>query len=351
MEGVEKTVKAFATLGDEMKSFVDGMLQANIAGEYDRAVQKAGQLNPWFEKEHVLAAIWNIGKELDQEKLDAWLNRYRSRIDGARDPRTVGVVMAGNVPLVGFHDFISVLVSGNRFVGKLSSDDRVLLPMLAGRLVEFLPGLGESIRFEEEKLTRFDAVIATGSNNSSRYFEYYFGKYPHIIRKNRNGVAILTGHENTGDLRDLADDVFLFFGMGCRNVSKLFVPEGYDFSPLLESLRSWERVAGMNKYRNNFDYYRSIYMINRIQCHDNGSVMITKDERIASPPSVLYYEEYKNLDEVSSLLEDRREEVQCVVAPDGVIEGSLPFGTAQHPELWDYADGVDTMEFLLSFQD
>lgn len=350
MDFNDDTLRAFSMLGKEMTDYANGQLSSAVSSEYDEIVRKAGVANPWFVHEHVLKAIEHIGDALEIEKLMQWTNRYKKRSLKVTPSLTIGVVMAGNVPLVGFHDFICVLVSGNRFYGKTSKDDQVLLPFLASRLIGFAPWLADRITFIENRIEGFDAVIATGSNNTSRYFEYYFGKFPHIIRKNRNGVAVLTGDEDVEDLRLLADDIFLYFGMGCRNVSKIFVPEGYNFSLLMEAMGSWAHVANMNKYANNYDYYRSVYLINGVPHLDNGFVMITEDSRISSPPSVLYSERYANLGELQARLRLLAGDIQCVVARKDVLEGAVSFGEAQKPELWDYADGVDTMDFLMKLR-
>ena len=342
---IDKTISAFEKLGAELRKI--GPDAADAPSEYRMIIDRAYADNPWFIPTFIATALHNIGHVLEKGDLDTWLGGYASRFKVKKEPSNIGVVMAGNVPLVGFQDFIAVLASGNRFIGKRSSDDRHLLPFLASRLINFYPELKSYITFTEDKLTGFDAVIATGSNNTARYFEYYFGKYPHIIRKNRNGVCVLTGDESDEDFRLLADDVFLYFGMGCRNVSKLYVPEGYNFNTLMQALRVYEHTLDINKYKNNYDYYKSIYLINRIPHLDNGSVLVTANEGISSPPSVLYYEEYTNVAHVNNRLKSMDDQVQCVVSKAPEIGGALPLGSAQKPGLSDYADGIDTMDFLL----
>ena len=188
-----------------------------------------------------------------------------------------------------------------------------------------------------------DAYIATGSNNSSRYFEQYFGKYPHIIRKNRSSAAILTGKESAVELQKLSDDIHLYFGLGCRNVTKIFVPEGYDFVPLLAAFDTYKYFEDHHKYKNNYDYQLSILLLNNQFYMTNGSTLLTKNSSMFSPISQLYYETYSSSNEVESTLKNNPE-LQCLVGTH-----YIPFGQAQAPGLFDYADGVDTVQFLLGF--
>ncbi len=343
----EKLIDALDTLGREMRAFGAGSLTSDRASAYEWAVAQAGAENPWFTEFFVARAMSAIGQSLTRARLESWLARYHYPASAMEMPLTIGVVMAGNIPMVGFHDLLSVLCAGHRFQGKLSSDDNILLPLVASRLTEFYPSLGDHIAFTEDRLSGFDAVIATGSNNTSRYFDYYFGRYPHIIRKNRNGTAVLSGHESQVELERLGEDVFLYFGLGCRSVSKLFVPEGYDFGPMMEAFTKFGEMVDLNKYKNNYDYYRSIFLINGTEHVDNGFLLVTGDRRFASPPSVLYYETYSGIGEVNARLVEEKENIQCVVSSSGEVTGALPLGTAQLPELWEYADSVDTLAFLL----
>lgn len=340
-------LQALTTLGDEIRTF---------SGENDSGIEDPGYLdileqarieNPWFITSFSRQALQNIADSLLPDKLEQWLSPYGLMNSPGKAPKTVGLVLAGNVPLVGFHDFISVLCSGNHVLAKLSAGDSKLLPFIARRLISFYPELEQAIEFTDGKLAGFDAVIATGSNNTARYFDYYFGKYPHIIRKNRNGVAVLSGDENLETFNSLGMDVFLYFGMGCRNVSKLYVPAGYDFAPLLKAFDAFGFVAENNKYVNNYEYYRSIYLINRVPHLDNGCVMLKEDVALSSPPSVLYYEFYDDLETLKGRLQSRADEIQCVVADPAMFPGAIRPGKAQQPELWEYADGVDTVEFLM----
>jgi hypothetical protein len=249
--------------------------------------------------------------------------------------------MAGNIPLVGFHDFLSTLISGNKIIAKTSSKDAELIIYISGVLCKINPEFGDFITFTEKTLTGFDAIIATGSNNSSRYFEYYFGKYPNIIRKNRNSVAIIAGDESAEELSELGKDIFSYFGLGCRNVSKLWLPAGYE---LTELTRHWEQFSDLvhhNGYANNYDFNKAVYIVNKNKFHDTGFLLLREEAAIASPVSVLHYEYYNSEYTVKQQTEMLSEKIQCIVGKNHV-----PFGMAQSPQLWDYADGIDTLEFL-----
>lgn len=301
--------------------------------------------NAWFTLENQKAALDAIaGHFLDPEKLEQWLQPYLLR-DPER-PVTVALVMAGNLPLVGFHDWLCVFVAGHKAQIKLSEKDRFLLPHLLGVLTEMDARFGEYVSFTD-RLAGFDAVIATGSNNSARYFEYYFGKYPHIIRKNRNAVAALSGNESREELLALGQDVFQYFGMGCRNVSKIYVPQEYDFEPLLEALHEFREIILHDKYKNNYDYNYALMLINRVSFKMNGCVLLVESSSIPSRIADLHYSFYDSLGALEQELKSREAEIQCICAPAGLLSlPSVPFGKAQEPELWDYADGVDTLAFL-----
>ena len=251
--------------------------------------------------------------------------------------------MAGNIPLVGFHDFLCVLLSGNNVLAKLSSNDKVLLPYLSNYLIQQEPSLAARIAFTEGKMEGFDAVIATGSNNTSRYFEYYFGKKPNIIRKNRNSIAILTGKESTEELTALGEDIFRYYGLGCRNVSKIYVPKGYDFEPFFNAIFSYKDIVDQHKYANNYDYNKAVYLMSNFKILDNGFLILKEDDGQASPISVLFYAYYDAEETLEQELNAQEEQIQCIVSK----KGGIGFGETQKPKLHDYADGVDTMEFLL----
>lgn len=303
--------------------------------------------NRWFTKEFLLKSIEGLNSFLYEEKLESWLKKYS--ITDHINPKRIAVIMAGNIPLVGFHDMLTVLISGNIFIGKQSSKDSKFLNIISEILIDIEPKFKDYIHFIDENLKQFDVVIATGSNNSSRYFEYYFGKYPNIIRKNRNSVALLKGDETRDELERLADDVFMYFGLGCRNISKLFVPVNYNFDRLINIFKKYGNFINHSSYMNNFDYNKSIYLMNNIDFYDAGFFIITQNENIASPISVLYFEEYKDQIKLSEKLKININQIQCIVS-NKKDENHVPFGMSQKPELWDYADGIDTLEFLLKLK-
>lgn len=308
-------------------------------------IEEAGKYNPWFTKENVHFTLQAWADTLDQNNLNKYLSSYNSQW---RNPKTVSLITAGNIPMVGFHDFLSVLLSGNKALIKQSSKDNRLLPIIAKFIICKYPELKNYIHFTEEKLTNFDAIIATGSNNTSLYFEQYFGKYPHIIRKNRNAVAVLTGEETETELQLLGDDIFRYFGMGCRSVSKIFIPENYDLNKLFKAIYSQKDIINHHKYKNNYDYNRAVYLMGGVQIIENGFVLFKEDINYASPIAVVYYEYYKNLSMLKTKLQADVEQIQCIVSKEGFLKDSVSFGKSQKPELWDYADGVDTMEFLIN---
>jgi len=309
-------------------------------------IQNCRNYNPWFTQENVKHAILAISEMLNGENLSNWLAAYTIP-EKLQNPKKIAVVMAGNIPLVGFHDFLCVLISGNNFMGKLSSDDKRLLPALSKLLIAIEPDFSEKIEFADNFIRNFDAVIATGSNNTARYFEYYFGKYPNIIRKNRNGVAVLSGNETNEDFKALGEDIFMYFGLGCRSIPKLFVPENYSFNAFFQSIEDFKQIFLNHKYKNNYDYYRSIYLVNSEKHLDNGFLLLKESQAFASPVSVIYYEYYKSQNELLRHLEANNKKIQCIVSNDSENNKQIPFGKSQFPDLSDYADGVDTMKFLL----
>lgn len=305
--------------------------------------------NPWYTHSHVVYAIQSIAGMLQAEKIHTWLEPYFNDFN-KKPPAKVVAVMAGNIPLVGFHDFLCILITGNCFIGKLSSQDNKLLPALGEVLIEIEPGFKDDIKFTEEVVSGFDAIIATGSNNTSRYFEYYFGKYPNIIRKNRNGVAVLTGNETEADLEELGKDIFLYFGLGCRNVSKLCIPKGFSLKKVFPRFEKYSYVVENHKYRNNYDYFKSIFLVNNDSFEDNGFALFKKEKQLSSPVSVLYFKEYDTVEKLNMNLQSERDNIQCVVSKAKEIENAIPPGTSQSPELWDYADNINTIEFLLDLK-
>jgi hypothetical protein len=307
---------------------------------WKEARQKASYENGWFIPEFIELAVKNIAENfLKKEALEDWAANYAILV--RQHPKNIGVAMAGNIPMVGFHDLLSIFVSGHKALIKLSSKDEVLIKHLVDILISWDPGISDLIRFSE-MLKNCDVYIATGSNNTSRYFEYYFRKYPHIIRRNKTSVAVLNGLETNEELERLADDVYQFFGLGCRNVTKIYVPANYDFIALLNAFKKYNFLADHHKYKNNYDYNLAIHILNNKFYMTNGSVLLLEDVSIFSPISQLNYEYYTDNNSLLSSLRDNHE-IQCIVGHDQV-----PFGKAHSPSLFDYADKTDTMTFLNS---
>lgn len=351
----DRFIHAFTRLGSFLRQFQEGdptqdpsldLLNRDHYEVFSRLVDQEHIYNPWFTKSNVLRALTSISRMLEPAILKRWLDAYSVRDLSPGNIRQIGVVMAGNLPLVGFHDMMCVMASGHRLVAKTSSKDERLPAVLVEILRSVDHDLALRIHFTDGQLGDTDAIIATGSNNTSRYFDYYFRKIPHIIRKNRNGVAVLTGEESEGDLVRLGEDIFTYFGMGCRNVTKLYIPESFDLKKLMAQLDLYRDLYQHYKYGNNVDYYRSIYIMNRIPILDNGVILLKEDQAIASPVGVVFYERYSDIDTVRVQLADRKEEIQCCVSIHPGIQDSIPPGSTQDPMPWDYADGVDTLRFL-----
>ena len=303
---------------------------------------RARNQNAWFDAPSVSAALAGLARMLAEEPLRHWAARYPP------EPTTVhqvGVVMAGNIPMVGFHDMLCVLLSGHVLLAKLSKDDTVLMLWLMEELTRIEPRFTNALKVLP-RLNAADAFIATGSDNTARYFEFYFGKKPHLIRRNRTSVGILTGQESSPELALLGSDIFQYYGLGCRNVSKLFVPAGYDFVPLLDALQVCEGVLNHHKYQNNYDYNKSILLVNRVPHFDTGFLLLTQNRALVSPISIVHYTEYAGEIDLVDQFTDVAAQTQCVVSAAGRFAGSVPFGQAQAPGVADYADRVDTMEFL-----
>jgi hypothetical protein len=334
MMTLEDRIEAFAQLGNK----ITGLLKVEV----DALIDRTRNENPWFTPESTSMALQGISKFLDKEVLTKWTSNY-SLSDSSS--KKVGVAMAGNIPMVGFHDLMCVLLSGHQLVAKLSSQDSVLMNFIKDSLKEINLDFGDKIFFEE-RLKNLDGMIATGSDNTSRYFEYYFRNIPHIIRKNRTSCAVILGEETPEDYHELGKDIFSYFGLGCRNVSKIFIPENFDFIPLLDNLESFQPIIHHHKYANNYDYQKSIMLVNQTHFYDTGYLMLTESQNLVSPISVIYYEYYKDQGDLNSKLKSHQEKIQCIVSAKGWYKKSIPFGDAQFPEVSDYADGIDTLSFL-----
>ncbi|PKP25712.1 MAG: acyl-CoA reductase [Bacteroidetes bacterium HGW-Bacteroidetes-2] len=315
-------------------SFYEGMLETIMVAEHH---------NAWFTNENIRFALKSWAEALQENSLICWLQAYN--LEGIQQKR-VAIIMAGNIPLVGFHDFISVLLCGHQVLVKQSSKDKQLLPYLAKYLEKVEPKFIGKIHFTEERLENFDAIIATGSNNTARYFDYYFSKYPHIIRKNRNSVAVLTGKETPEQLKGLAEDIFRYYGLGCRNVSKLFVPEGYNFDAFFNAIFPWNFLVNKQKYANNYDYNKAVYLMSLFPLLDNGFLMLKEDSAYSSPIATVFYEYYTSFENLKPKIQQETANIQCVVA-SGFMDSEVAFGKTQYPNLWDYADNTDTVSFLL----
>lgn len=326
---LQERIEAFSILGDKIRQ----ISKENL----DDLTHRAKAENQWFTEDNIKRALQGIAFMLQSEKLTEWLDKYQLSPDV---PRIVGIVMAGNIPLVGFHDLMSVLISGHFAAIKPSSQDTYLVRLLLDWLVEIEPRFKKNVEIRE-RLTNIDAVIATGSDNTARYFEFYFKDIPHIIRKNRTSVAVLSGDESSDELSLLGNDIFWYFGLGCRNVSKVLVPKGYDPTLFFESIEHFNYIANHHKYRNNYDYHKSILLVNGVKHLDNGFLLWLPSEQLVSSISVLHVQEFENREEIEAYLANNSDKIQCTVG-----NSMVSFGQAQHPEPWDYADNVDIIAFL-----
>lgn len=334
---LEERIVLFSELGDYI-------LTHTASEEIQDLFTAAKSRNPWFTVDNIRLAFTQVAANfLNAEKLNSLVSRYDLSFFKPEISRKIGIVAAGNIPLVGIQDLIHVLLSGHRAFYKASAQDEVLTSFLIHKMKEINPA-AEEFLILADKLTGLDAYIATGSGNTSRYFEYYFGTKPHIIRKNRVSVAVLHGAETRTQLSDLGNDIFEYFGLGCRNVSKLYVPEGYDFKVFFEAIEYWNGITLHSKYVNNYDYNKSIFLVNSDRHFDNGFLLLKESAALHSPISTVFYEEYSSADRVFADLETEKESIQCIVTE--MQRDGVPFGRSQSPELWDYADGTDTIQFL-----
>ena len=348
---LQQRINAFTKLGEFLCQFKsegykkEGSVTANdlFFDGFKHQIKLAKEHNGWFTEKNILFTLDSWSKELTDNTIKQWVKKYNFK---DVNPKIIAIIMAGNIPLVGFHDFLSVLISGHSVLVKQSSNDKHLLPFLAKYLEVVEPEFKGKIKFTEEKLEGFDAVIATGSDNTARYFEYYFKNKPSIIRKNRNSVAVLTGNETKEQLEALSDDVFRYYGLGCRNVSKIFIPKDYNFDAFFNGVYKWHPIINEAKYANNYDYNKAVYLMSEFDMLENGFLMIKEDESYASPIATLFYEYYNSLEELKQKLKTGSDKIQCIVA-NGFSDEEIEFGKTQKPQLWDYADNVDTVEFLL----
>jgi len=334
---IEKRIEAFAILGKNISAAMQG--EGKYSDLIRQSIRRACTENNWFTRNNVLTALQAITKCLTKDKLIKWLDPYTDTLVKYEGGKDISVIMAGNIPCAGFHDFICVLITGNRFYGYLSSSDNVLLPAIAQILQKIEPVFKKLISFREGKVHMSDAVIASGSNNTERYFRYYFGKYPNIIRSHRNSIAILNGKETEEELKLLGKDIFIYFGLGCRSISKLYVPPGYDFTTFFKAISTFEHLLNHRGYSANYINNKSIFTINREPFLDNGFLLLKEMKTLYSSIAVLHFEYITN--DLEFLTEKLFGKIQCVVS-----KNKINFGMSQFPELHDYADGVDTLKFL-----
>jgi hypothetical protein len=338
------------TIQQRIEAFIElkNIISSNILVPtplFEDVMKRAEAQNPWFTKQNILLAFESICDMLEPHNLYAWIEKYTFQ---KNNTKTVALILAGNIPVVGFHDVLCVLMSGHRLRVKLSSKDTVLMTYILQTLQAIEPEFTNKIYLEPHIVKDFDAIIATGSTNSSRYFEYYFTKYPHIIRKSRNSIAVITESDTIEQYTAIGNDIFNYFGLGCRNVSKLYVPHNFKVEMFFEAIEQFNYVATHTKYMNNYEYNKSIYLVGNQSHYDNGFVLLKEDNAISSPLAVVYFEKYMNFAHVQKYVETIQDTIQCIVSTrnDFYKKNVLP-GCSQRPAVWEYADDIDTMEFLL----
>lgn len=344
--------EAFIKLGEFLSQFTENetLKKENIPyndiffDSFVMQIKRAKESNGWFTDSNVLFSLESWSKALTVGNIEKWLQNYSI---SKKEPKTVAIIMAGNIPLVGFHDFLSVLISGNKVLAKLSSNDKFFIPLIAKYLEYTEPNFKGLIEFTEDKLDNFQAVIATGSDNTARYFDYYFGKHPNIIRKNRNTIAVLSGDESEEALERMSYDIFQYFGLGCRSISKIFLPKGFDLDRIFKAVFIHKDIINYDRYSNNYEYNKAVYLMSLFDIRENGFLMLKEDQSYSSPISSLFYEYYENLEELKVRLASDSEKIQCVTSDIQELN-AVPLGSTQKPQLWDYADNVDTLKFLLT---
>lgn len=349
----EQIIHDFSTLGSEFleaskQELIYPVVEPSPGSLLRFETETSCDYNPWFISSFVQFAFASWAETLQKDKVAKWISKYIQKDESKKAPASVGIIMAGNIPMVGLHDLICVLASGHHALIRLSSSDDHLIPAVLNTLTGIDPGLKDCFTIVNGPIKGFDAIIATGNNNSSRYFDYYFGKYPHIIRKNRNSVAVISGRETDEEMKNIATDIFMYFGLGCRNISKLYLPAGLGIEEILPFFEDYAFLADHNKYRNNYDYHKSIFLINRIEHRDNGFLLAREETSLMSQISVIHTETYHTVDLLNKQLYQLSDQIQCIVSANKDIDAVIPPGQSQLPELWDYADGIDTMQFLMN---
>lgn len=340
--GLKDRINAFCLLGKIMKEACQAKPQTEHARKLRIVAEKQQFINKWFTPFYVFESISALAGQLNKKGLDAWLKAYDIN-NYTGSPKRIGVIMAGNIPLVGFHDFLCVLITGNILVGKISSKDAELIKAISSILIDLEPGFKNYIILKSNTIDKFDAVIATGSNNTSRYFDYYFGTKPHIFRKNRNSIAVIDPDISNTDLYKLGKDVFYYFGLGCRSVSKIYLHADFNIKKLKDAWSDYSDHASIKPYKNNYIYNKALFTIGNTAFHDLGFILLKENDGLNSPVSVLYFSRYKNETDLWADIGYRRGDIQTIIG-----KNNIPFGMAQFPALNDYADGIDTIYFLLN---
>lgn len=337
-------ITLFVKLGRFFSDYINNNLESSERNKFDKAINESILHNSFFSKKNILKSLLSWSNVLTKKSIDDFLSNYL--IKNKKREKKIAIIMAGNIPLVGFHDFFCVIISGNFAVIKLSSKDSHLFKFILSFLVKENPDFDTKFDVVESKLEIFDAVIATGNNISANQFELYFKKYPKIIRRNRHSIAILNGNETKKEIELLANDIFYYYGLGCRNVSKIFIPNNYNLDILFKSFVLWDEVINKNSYANNYNYYRAIYLLNKEVFFDNGFVLLKESEKIGSPVGTIYFEYYKSDNQIKEMIKKNNEKIQCIVSNNNYPK-TIKFGETQMPNLNDFADDIDTFNFLL----
>ena len=337
-------ITLFVKLGRFFSDYINNNLESMERNKFDKAINESILHNSFFSKKNILKSLLSWSNVLTKKSIDNFLSNYLIKIK--KREKKIAIIMAGNIPLVGFHDFFCVIISGNFAIIKLSSKDSHLFKFILSFLVKENPDFSTKFDVVENKLQIFDAVIATGNNISANQFELYFKKYPKIIRKNRHSIAILNGNETKKEIELLANDIFYYYGLGCRNVSKIFIPNNYNLDILFKSFVLWNEVINKNSYANNYNYYRAIYLLNKEVFFDNGFVLLKESEKIGSPVGTIYFEYYKSDNQIKEMIKKNNEKIQCIVSNNNYPK-TIKFGETQMPNLNDFADDIDTFNFLL----
>lgn len=346
MSTLYNRIKAFEKLGILFSNkFTENSSKESEywTSELDKAIDLAYKYNTWFTEDSVKKALNEWSKQLNYNSLKNWTDQYKIE---DKSEKKIAIIMAGNLPLVGFHDLLCGLIMNFHCIVKLSSDDKILIPFIVEYLDSIVPGIKNQVKFTTNPIKDFNGVIATGSNNSFKYFEYYFGNYPNLLRKTRHSIAVLDGKETEMDLKNLANDIFTYFGMGCRSVSKLLVPKGYDFDLLFNALFDFKEIINHNKYVNNYDYNKAVYLMSEQKFIENGFIILKEDEKLGSPIGCLFFEYYENPKDLNAYISDIKDSLQCVVSNLNILN-STSFGSSQRPKIDDYADNTNTLDFLL----